>query len=396
MHARRTATLVASAALLAIPVAVACSSKTEEIAGGPSIGGSGVSAGTSSVAGSGVSGGGAGTQGGASSMAGTSPTGGASGGSTAVAGSGGSGGATGGGSGGATGGGSGGGGGIDAGDTPPWRNLNVQASADEHVHGKAGMDGRAKSLGKLVVDIGVNAGGYSGFLAKRGYHSLGAPCGACPAPDLGTNRDDVGNCRLMEFETTKASVLQQLTDLQKTYPEEDWGYFLSQDGKSVRWSDVAITGISHGATTAAIAGRLGARMWRIVSRSGPRDNVCGLGDGKCTMPLSTPSYDVNCADKDIASWLDKPSLTPMDRFYALVGMTDGQCGDIMFDMHRTNYVGVPKVFDTAGADFTGTNQFFSSTQGHYDFLAAPNGAMNTPEVLEIAFGIPPENRNPKF
>ncbi|HVY31466.1 MAG TPA: hypothetical protein VHB79_33160 [Polyangiaceae bacterium] len=395
MLARRT--VVVSAALLAIPAAFACSGKSEEIAGGPSLGGSGVTAGANSVAGSTAGGGGSGTQGGASSTAGSNQTNGGSGGSGVAGGGGSAGGATGGATTGGSGGASvGGSGGADPGDTPPWRPLNVQASADEHVHGKAGMDGRAKSLGKLVVDIGVNEGGYSGFLAKRGYHSLGAPCGACPAPDLGNNRDDVGNCRLMEFETTKASVLKQLTDLQKTYPEEDWGYFLSQDGKSVRWSDVAITGISHGATTAAIAGRLGARMWRIVSRSGPRDNVCGLGDGKCTLPLSTPSYDVNCADKDVASWLDKPSLTPMERFYGLVGMTDGQCGDIMFDMHRTNYIGMPRQFDVQGADLTGTNQFFAASAGHYDFLAAPNGVMNTPEVLEIAFGIPPENRNPKF
>jgi hypothetical protein len=183
--------------------------------------------------------------------------------------------------------------------------------------------------------------------------------------------------------------------LSAQYPEEDWGYFLNADG-SVRWSDVAITGISHGATTAAIAGRLGARMWRIVSRSGPRDNTCGLGNGQCTAPLSTPSYDPACPDADVASWLDKPSLTPMDRFYGLVGMTDGQCGDIMFDMHRTKYVGVPTIFDNAQAVLTGTNQFFAASAGHYDFLAAPNGVTRADEVLEIAFAIPPENRKPTF
>jgi len=86
----------------------------------------------------------------------------------------------------------------------------------------------------------------------------------------------------------------------------------------------------------------------------------------------------------------------MDRFYAIVGMSDGQCGDIEFNMHRTKYLGVPTIYDTAGADFSNTHQFFSSTQGHYDFLAASNGTMNGPAVLEIAFGIPPENRSPTF
>ena len=362
-----------------------------------SAGGSVGTAGSNATGGSGVI-----PQGGITSTGGSAATGGNAG---ALGTGGNSGGVGVGGSGGATAGGVQGMAGTAAGgtpgdpcDTPPWRPLNVTAAVGEHVHGKAGLDTRAKTmLGKLVVDIGVNSGGYSSFLAKRGYHSMGAPCGACAAPDLGDgNRDRVSDCRVGEFATTSASVLSQLTMLQAQYPEEDWGYFLTQDGKSVRWEEVAITGISHGATTAALAGRIGACMWRIVSRSGPRDNTCGLGAGQCTMPITTPSYDVNCPDTNIASWLDKPSKTPMDRFYGIAGMSDGQCGDITFNMHRTKYLGVPTIFDTAGADFSSTHQFLSSTQGHYDFLAASNGAMNTPAVLEIAFGIPPENRNPAF
>jgi hypothetical protein len=248
-------------------------------------------------------------------------------------------------------------------------------------------------LGKLAVDIGVNDGGYISWLAKRGYHSMGAPCGSCPAPNLGNNRDDVGNCRMEEFKTTEASVKQQLTSLHAQFPEEDWGYFLNQDG-SVRWSDVAITGISHGATTSAVAGRIGARMWRVVSRAGPRDNTCG--NGNCTVPLSTPSYDPACPEEDVASWLDQPSLTPMNRFYALVGTTDGQCGDIMFNMKRTGYIGEPTLFNMPGADLSGTNQFFSTEGGHYDFLRAPDGVPNTDAALNIAFAIPPENQNPDF
>ena len=135
-------------------------------------------------------------------------------------------------------------------------------------------------------------------------------------------------------------------------------------------------------------------MWRIVSRAGPRDNECGNGD--CTLPLTTPSYDPACPDSDVASWLDQPSKTPMNRFYALVGTGDGQCGDIMFNMKRTGYIGVPKLFNMAGADLSGTNQFFSTEGGHYDFLRAPDGVTNTDAALNIAFAIPPENQNPDF
>jgi hypothetical protein len=273
----------------------------------------------------------------------------------------------------------------------------VTAAVGEHVHGNAGLDTRAKMmLGKLVVDIGVNAGGYVSYLAKRGYHSIGAPCGACAAPNLGAGRDTVGDCRLnTEFANTAKSVKDALTSLQGQYPEEDWGYFLNADG-SVRWSDVAITGMSHGATTAAVAGRLGARMWRVVSRAGPRDDTCGNNGGVCTMPLSTPSYDPNCMPAEIASWLDKPSLTPIERFYGIDGITDVECGDIMFDMHYAKYPGVPTLFDMPGAVLTGTNQFFSTAGGHLDFLGAANKPMNTEAVLDIAFGIPPENQNPNF
>jgi hypothetical protein len=395
-------------ALLAFPAGLACSSgDSGGAAGSPATGGPGggmsSTGGSASTAGANATGGsGVIPQGGITSTGGSAATGGNAG----APGTGGNSGGIGvGGTGGATTGGVQGMAGTAAGgmsgdpcDTPPWRPLNVTAAVGEHVHGKAGLDTRAKTmLGKLVIDYGVAGGGYSSFLAKRGYHSIGAPgFTECAAPDLGGDRTRVGTCRMGEIATTTASIITTLNSLQSQYPEEDWGYFLTQDGKSLRWEDVATSGISHGATTAAVAGRINACVWRVVSRSGPRDNTCGLGSGQCSAPLSTPSYDPACADADVAAWLDQPSKTPMDRFYAIVGMSDGQCGDITFNMHRTKYLGVPTIFDVAGADFSNTHQFLSSTQGHYDFLAASNGAMNTPAVLEIAFGIPAENRNPNF
>ncbi|HVJ16742.1 MAG TPA: hypothetical protein VM686_14975, partial [Polyangiaceae bacterium] len=197
-----------------------------------------------------------------------------------------------------------------------------------------------------------------------------------------------------EFANTAEHVKSTLESLQAQFPEEDWGYFQNEDG-SVRWSDVALTGMSHGATTAAVAGRIGVRLWRVVSRSGPRDTTCGQAGGTCSTPLSTPSYDVDCPQDEIAAWLDAPSITPINRFYGLVGTSDTQCGDIMFDMHYAGYPGEPTIWDVPGAVLTGTNQFFSSG-GHLDFLLAADKPMNTEEVLNIAFGIPEENRNPNF
>jgi hypothetical protein len=289
--------------------------------------------------------------------------------------------------------------GIDPGDTPPWRPLNVTAPPAQYIHQvdgySAGVDTRATPIGKLAVDIGVNSGSYSPWLGMRGYHSMGAPCGNCAAPNLGAGRDVVGTCRMGEFAMTQAHVLAALTSMAQQFPSEDWGYFLNQDG-SVRWSDVAITGMSHGATTAAVAGRIGVRMWRVVSRSGPRDDTCGVGVSPTpTFDPANPPWMANCPLADIASWMDMPTMTPMDRFYGLVGTTDVEYGDIMFDMNRTLYPGPPVQWNVAGAVLTG-NQFYSTEGGHLDWLEAANVPINTNEALNIAFAIPAANQNPNF
>ena len=167
---------------------------------------------------------------------------------------------------------------------------------------------------------------------------------------------------------------------------------------NVRWSDVAFHGVSHGATTAAIIGRLGACVWRVVSSAGPRDNTCGKGPFSLPFDPAHPPYDPACPDADVASWLDKPTLTPMDRFYEIDGVTDGEYGDIMFNVERTKYPGVPTQFDVAGAVLTQTHRFVSMGGGHLDFLNSAENVkpMNTDAVLNIAFAIPPANQNPTF
>jgi hypothetical protein len=295
-----------------------------------------------------------------------------------------------------------GGTGPDPCGTPPWRPLHVTATAALHAHGTmAAMDGRATSLGKLVVDLGVSGGGPPIWLIKRGYHGMGSSFAECAAPNLGAGRDAVGNCRLnTEWAKIKADTLAELQTLAKSNPEEDWGYFLTQDGMNVRWSDVAFHGVSHGATTAAIIGRLGACVWRAVSSAGPRDDTCGKGAPPFPLPYNSmsPPFDPNCPLADIASWLDMPTMTPMDRFYEIDGVTDSEFGDIMFDVDHTKYPGVPTQFDVAGAVLTQTNRFISAGGGHLDFLNSAENVkpMNTDAVLNIIFAIPPANQNPNF
>ena len=312
--------------------------------------------------------------------------------------------------------GAGGSAGLDPGDTPPWRPLNVTAPAGTNpishtINGNSvGLDPRAKPLGKLVIDLGVTSGGYQPWLGKRGFHVMGVSFPMCGSiNDWTLGRDYDGDCRLNTFDgathgtqnavapanSIATKVATGLKQLQTQYPAEDWGYFLNQDD-TVRWSDVASTGMSHGASTAAVIGTA-VRLYRVVSRSGPRDNTCGIAGGKAQGDFSraTPPWDPACMDKEIASWLDAPHATPIARFYAFVGMQDVEYGDIMFAMERQHYPGDPVRWDMTGTSLAGTNRFYADA-GHLDFLSAANTPPNTDDAMNIAFGVPDANQHPTF
>jgi hypothetical protein len=303
-------------------------------------------------------------------------------------------------------------GGSDPGDTPAPRPLNVTVGGMKQithaVNGvSAGLDTRTTQVGKLVVDLGVTSGGYQPWLGKRGFHVMGVSFPMCDITN-DQGRDHDGDCRLNTFDgiahgtssavtpanSISGHVQAALKSLQQQFPTEDWGYFLNTDD-SVRWSDVAFTGMSHGATTAAVIGKA-VRLYRVVSRSGPRDNACGLpGMAAGDFSRATPPWQANCPDASIASWLDAPSATPVARFFAMVGKQDVEYGDIMFAMERMKYPGEPVRWDIAGTVLTGTSRFYADA-GHLDFLAAAGPPPRTSEALNIAFGVPVANQNPTF
>jgi hypothetical protein len=275
------------------------------------------------------------------------------------------------------------------------------------------MDNRsAKMAGKLEINLGGTAGGgYDAYLGKRGFHVIGvSEVNDCVVPNWPLGRDFPGNCRLNTLDgmphgdqhtvTPEQSimnqVLQTLTTFEKSYPGEGWGYFLTQDGKGVRWSDTAFTGESHGAQNAVcFAHEL--RLFRVVAQSGPRENACGKG-------ASTTDYDPNnlpywpvaatcdathCCVDHIAGWIDAPSATPIDRYYGFTGKADTQFGDIMFTMERMNFVGAPVNVNEVAAPYNGSHRFYGNV-GHVGTNDFPNDAVN------IAFGVLPENATPKF
>lgn len=84
--------------------------------------------------------------------------------------------------------------------------------------------------------------------------------------------------------------------LAKKNPQAGWGYFLTKDGKGLRWDDVIISGSSHGSTTAARFAKF-QKVSRVVAFCGPRDQF--------------------------QSWQSLPSATPENRYFGFSHVLDG-------------------------------------------------------------------------
>ncbi|MDZ4688858.1 MAG: hypothetical protein SH850_27600 [Planctomycetaceae bacterium] len=89
--------------------------------------------------------------------------------------------------------------------------------------------------------------------------------------------------------------------LAKEHPQGRWEYFLTKDGKGLRWDNVIMAGSSHGSTTSARFA-LHQKVDRVVMFSGPRDQ-----------------YE---------NWYKLPSATPKNRFFGFTHVLDtGWTGD---------------------------------------------------------------------
>lgn len=310
-------------------------------------------------------------------------------------------------------GGAGAGGAVD-GDTPAPRPLAVTAQKSRHQHTFraktadpavsfndnnqiAVFDNRATTLmGKLVLPFagqGVNAGTLTGggeFCAKRGFHVL-AIATFQTYDIVSRGADFFGNARRSAFEgvlythegefaniaMTPADGVAQRTQkalqyLDETYPDEDWGYYLQPDG-SVRWSDVIFTGMSHGASNAARFGFL-VRASRVVSASGPRDNLC-------------TRVDLNNCGGVVATWYSETPKTPIDRFFAISGVSDDQHTQHLFAMEKLGYTGKATSVEGAQPPYAGSHRL-NANSGHTDFC----GSAAYAAACNYAFGVPAENQ----
>ncbi|MDZ4288886.1 MAG: hypothetical protein U0984_13050 [Prosthecobacter sp.] len=84
--------------------------------------------------------------------------------------------------------------------------------------------------------------------------------------------------------------------LSKEHPQGKWHYFLTEDGKGLRWDRVIISGSSHGSTTAARFAKH-QKVDRVVMLCGPRDQH--------------------------ETWQSLPSTTSPNRFFGFSHVLDG-------------------------------------------------------------------------
>lgn len=114
--------------------------------------------------------------------------------------------------------------------------------------------------------------------------------------EAATGKDIIDAVNIPYTDGMKNKAVQMVKWLQQQNPQANWQYFLTENGKDLKWEEVTIAGISHGATTSARFA-LHQKVGRVVMLSGPRDQ-----------------------NED---WQALPSATPKNRFFAFTHVLDG-------------------------------------------------------------------------
>jgi hypothetical protein len=132
-------------------------------------------------------------------------------------------------------------------------------------------------------------------------------------------------------------LLKLISYLDRTYPAEGWGRFVSNG--TIDWSLVTVAGHSQGSGHAAYMGKLYS-LDRIVMFSGPSD--IGVGNGTS------------------AAWLSLPNVTPVARQYGFTHVADEL---VPFALVRNNWgliglasPGAPVSVDTATPPYSDSHQ----------------------------------------
>ncbi len=119
--------------------------------------------------------------------------------------------------------------------------------------------------------------------------------------EAATGKDVSSVVEVPEPDGMMERAFQLVKHLAKKNPQGKWDYFLSEDGKGLRWDRVIIAGASHGSTTAARFAKE-VKVDRVVMFCGPRDQF--------------------------ETWQGFPSATPANRFFGFSHvLDDGWKGD---------------------------------------------------------------------
>jgi hypothetical protein len=194
--------------------------------------------------------------------------------------------------------------------------------------------------------------------AARGYHGVGLTYvnGTAVAELCSTTTTDLdcaGNARreiitgenvstlvTVSANSSVAGRLAALLDyLNRTYPAEGWGQFLS--GGAVNWSLVTVAGHSQGAGHAGYMTKLYS-LDRAVMFSGPAD--------------------VPAAGQTAARWFSLPNVTSTSRQY---GFTHGDDEIVPYSLVRANWTAIglgsatPFLVDGAAAPYGGGNLLYT-------------------------------------
>lgn len=162
--------------------------------------------------------------------------------------------------------------------------------------GKGNTPERGRAMGRTLAALGF-------LVLVPGYandYDIRQLCEAATVPDADCHsklrteafegRDLSPHITVTRPNSLEARVGKLLSALAQQEPNVGWQRFLVRERP--RWEGITVAGHSHGASSAALVGKL-RRVERVVMLSGPFDNRAG----------------------EPAPWLRRPGLTPVDRLF---------------------------------------------------------------------------------
>lgn len=176
------------------------------------------------------------------------------------------------------------------------------------------VDTRIKPRGKLVIWLmGYNSQLFD-RLSSYGLHAIqvhyanrwfskicreqpvGESCRGNVRLEAATGENFSDQVAIPKPDGMQERAFQFVKWLAKNNPQGQWDYFLTSDGKGLRWEDVIMAGSSHGSTTSARFA-IHQKVSRVVMFCGPRDQF--------------------------QIWQTLPSATPTNRYFGFSHVLDG-------------------------------------------------------------------------